>query len=238
MKLGKSFFFVIIGLILLINPTSTLLTRRMVKNKFQRSNDDPQLKSGDSAPVVETSCNVLDFSKTYNYSGIVASGYLRVNKNNSALAYTFYGKKGVTSRSQLRNYPTILWLNGGPGSSSQIGNLQEIGPLTLTREFSVVVKQNNYTWANNYNLLFIDQPVGTGLSYADTTSSNTFAKSMDGNILYIKRLLMIFTLLFVSFIWKRDALVQLISLFLLQAHYLSLVKAMVESTPQLLLFKF
>lgn len=179
MKLGKSFFFVIIGLILLINPSFTLLTRRMVKNKFQRSNDDPLIKSGDSAPVVETSCNVLDFSKTYNYSGIVASGYLRVNKNNSALAYTFYGKKGVTSRSQLRNYPTILWLNGGPGSSSQIGNLQQIGPLTLTREFSVVVKQNNYTWANNYNLLFIDQPVGTGLSYADTTSSNTFAKSMD-----------------------------------------------------------
>ncbi len=103
MKLGKSFFFVIIGLILLINPSFTLLTRRMVKNKFQRSNDDPLIKSGDSAPVVETSCNVLDFSKTYNYSGIVASGYLRVNN---------------------RNYPTILWLNGGPGSSSQIGNLQ------------------------------------------------------------------------------------------------------------------
>jgi len=46
----------------------------------------------------------------------------------------------------------------------------------------VLIKQNNYTWANNYNLLFIDQPVGTGLSYADTTYGNTFAKSMDGKI--------------------------------------------------------
>jgi vitellogenic carboxypeptidase-like protein len=29
------------------------------------------------------------------------------------------------------------------------------------------IVRNNYTWAKEYNLLFVDQPVGTGLSYAD-----------------------------------------------------------------------
>jgi len=49
---------------------------------------------------------------------------------------------------------------------------------------------------------------------------------------------MIFIMLFVNFIWKRDALVQLIFQFLLLAHYLSLDKVMVVSMLQLLLFKF
>ena len=40
---------------------------------------------------------------------------------------------------------------------------------------------NNYTWALDYNLLFVDQPVGTGLSYADTTNgADPFVKNMDG----------------------------------------------------------
>ena len=80
----------------------------------------------------------------------------------------------------------MLWLNGGPGSSSQIGNLQEIGPLLLIDEFTSKIVKNNYTWANKYNLLFVDQPVGTGLSYADLTNGfNPFAKSLNGNYDFI-----------------------------------------------------
>jgi len=75
-------------------------------------------------PNIVTSFNILNFGTTYNYGGIVAGGYLSVpGKGNSALAYTFYGKKDLTDVSQLKNYPTVLWLGGGPGKSSQSGNL-------------------------------------------------------------------------------------------------------------------
>lgn len=154
-----------------------------------------------SAPDISTSCNILDFSTVYNYSGIVGSGYLSVGtKGNSALAYTFYGRKDIKQASLLRNYPTILWLNGGPGSSSQLGNLQEIGPLLLLRQdFKVQVVQNNFTWANNYNLLFVDQPVGTGLSYADVSFGNPFAKTLDGSYFFTQRLLKISIALLMNF---------------------------------------
>lgn len=105
-----------------------------------------------------------------------------MGKGNSALAFLFYGQKDVRSETLLRNYPTVLWLNGGPGSSSQIGNLQEIGPLQLVKQFDTMIKQNNYTWANKYNLLFIDQPVGTGLSYADSDAA--FAKNLEGTLVF------------------------------------------------------
>jgi carboxypeptidase C (cathepsin A) len=45
--------------------------------------------------------------------------------------------------------------------------MQELGPLNLKRTMNVDIVQNKYTWANDYNLLFVDQPVGTGLAYAD-----------------------------------------------------------------------
>lgn len=180
MKPTQSHILFLLVTLYLIVAVNSVYTTRMAR---KRATANKVLKSNEQVNI-STSCNILDFSGVYNYSGIVASGYLSVGvKGNSALAYTFYGQKDAKQTNQLKKYPTILWLNGGPGSSSQFGNLQEIGPLFLIRQNrQIQIIQNNFTWANNYNLLFVDQPVGTGFSYADTNSGNPFSKNLDCNL--------------------------------------------------------
>lgn len=64
--------------------------------------------------------------------------------------------------------PLVIWLQGGPGASSTgYGNFEELGPLDLFLE------ERNFTWVRNYNVLFIDNPVGTGYSYVDNDSALT-----------------------------------------------------------------
>jgi serine carboxypeptidase 1 len=64
--------------------------------------------------------------------------------------------------------PVIMWLQGGPGASSTgFGNFEEIGPLDVS------LQPRNTTWLSLANLLFVDNPVGTGYSYVDDLSKLT-----------------------------------------------------------------
>lgn len=59
----------------------------------------------------------------------------------------------------------ILWLNGGPGCSSMDGALLELGPFRFDPDGSLV--ENEGTWTKNIDVLFLDQPIGTGYSVSD-----------------------------------------------------------------------
>ena len=115
----------------------------------------------------------------FNYNSVVMSGYLNINKGGSALGFTFYGKEDVPT-SSIKNYPTILWLNGGPAVTSQRGNFMFFGPHivqpAVMAPYEVI--KNNYTWVKEYNVIFLDNPVGTGLSYADPTFSPVFCRNV------------------------------------------------------------
>lgn len=131
---------------------------------------------------IDTSCKDVNLNRQgtpYNYNGTVMSGYLKVNKGNSALSFIFYGKENIV-REGIKNIPTLLWLNGGPGSSSQLGNMMEMGPFRIspsnTSAFNIT--RNPWAWTQAYNILFVDQPVGTGLSYADPNYPNAYVKNM------------------------------------------------------------
>mmetsp|Transcript_1507 Transcript_1507/g.1852 ORF Transcript_1507/g.1852 Transcript_1507/m.1852 type:complete len:584 (+) Transcript_1507:60-1811(+) len=59
--------------------------------------------------------------------------------------------------------PLVLWLNGGPGSSSLLGFLQEEGPLLINAKGGLM--ENPYSWTKYVNLLAIEAPIGVGYSF-------------------------------------------------------------------------
>ncbi len=60
---------------------------------------------------------------------------------------------------------TVIWLNGGPGCSSEDGALMEIGPYRLKDKETLMY--NDGSWDEFANIMFVDNPVGTGFSYVD-----------------------------------------------------------------------
>lgn len=59
--------------------------------------------------------------------------------------------------------PVVLWLNGGPGSSSILGWLQEHGPLLINNTGGLM--RNPYAWTKQANMLILESPGGVGYSY-------------------------------------------------------------------------
>lgn len=76
--------------------------------------------------------------------------------------HMFWWLHYTTATTVPTDRPLILWLQGGPGSSSTgYGNFEILGPLDLD------LNERNFTWVNTHNVLFVDNPVGTGFSYVD-----------------------------------------------------------------------
>ena len=63
--------------------------------------------------------------------------------------------------------PLLIWLNGGPGSSSMYGLFAEHGPFSVLPDGSGL-SMRNVTWTNDYSVMYIDNPVGTGFSYTES----------------------------------------------------------------------
>ncbi|XP_028759010.1 serine carboxypeptidase-like 50 [Neltuma alba] len=91
------------------------------------------------------------------------SGYLPVNSTSkSAIFYAFYEAQNLTT--SLSQTPVLIWLQGGPGCSSMIGNFFELGPWRVTKSLNLA--PNPGSWNRIFGLLFLDSPVGAGFSVA------------------------------------------------------------------------
>lgn len=84
------------------------------------------------------------------------------------------------SRNSPKDDDLLLWLNGGPGCSSSAGLLFELGPCHVSDEGHNTT-HNPFSWNAHTNIIFLDQPVNVGYSYADdgTTVSTSPAAGKD-----------------------------------------------------------
>ncbi|KAI9801377.1 MAG: Cell death protease [Sarcosagium campestre] len=92
------------------------------------------------------------------------AGQIEVNpEHNGNLWFWHFENRHIANRQR-----TVIWLNGGPGCSSMDGALMEVGPYRLDDDSNL--KYVDGSWDEFVNLLFVDNPVGTGYSYVDTDS--------------------------------------------------------------------
>lgn len=80
------------------------------------------------------------------------------------------------ARSNPHHAPLSLWLQGGPGAPSTPAALGENGPCFVTHDSKGTVL-NPWSWNNEVNMLYMDQPVQTGFSY-DTLVNGTVDETL------------------------------------------------------------
>ncbi|KDQ13471.1 hypothetical protein BOTBODRAFT_146116 [Botryobasidium botryosum FD-172 SS1] len=92
------------------------------------------------------------------------TGYIDVDHGSKHLFFYFF-----ESRNNPDTDDVTMWINGGPGCSSSLGLLMELGPCRIadSTENSNGTAWNPYAWNTKTNLFFLDQPVGVGFSYSD-----------------------------------------------------------------------
>ena len=108
----------------------------------------------------------------YNNSNISYSGYIPIQRiPNCALFFWFFESWNTTLNKT--DIPIILWFQGGPGASDSLANFFEFGPYRVkynTDDNTTCLESREVTWVSQFHVLFIDQPIGTGLSYVGKTS--------------------------------------------------------------------
>ncbi|KAK2380182.1 serine carboxypeptidase [Trifolium repens] len=105
-----------------------------------------------------------------NEDGSEEWGYVQVRPKAHMFWWLYRSPYRVEDSS--KPWPIVLWLQGGPGASGVgIGNFEEVGPLDTNLE------PRNSTWLLKADLLFVDNPVGTGYSFVE--DQKLFVKTDD-----------------------------------------------------------
>jgi len=113
------------------------------------------------------------FSGYLDAKGTAANPGCATTEAECKLHYWFAAAEGPGASTK----PVVLWLNGGPGSSSILGMLQEMGPLLMNETGGLM--HNPYAWTKLANLVVLESPTGVGYSYCSTQKAGGVCKNTD-----------------------------------------------------------
>ena len=103
--------------------------------------------------------NADDTTHIFNTDDQWKTGFVTVDDYNDDIFYWVFQSRNVPSTD-----PLVLWLTGGPGCASEVALFFENGPYQFTSSTDSTIKSNPYSWNTSANLLYVDQPIGTGYS--------------------------------------------------------------------------
>ncbi|KAF0697805.1 Aste57867_11520 [Aphanomyces stellatus] len=106
-----------------------------------------------------------------------ASGYIKLpHKVDDHYFYWFF-----ESRDRPATDPLVLWLSGGPGASSLLALLTSNGPCFVGADGNSTTP-NPHSWTNHANVLWVDEPTGTGFSYGAPTDYDQTQEEIGANM--------------------------------------------------------
>ncbi|KAM0894558.1 hypothetical protein ACQ4PT_024392 [Festuca glaucescens] len=106
------------------------------------------------------------------------AGYYRLASTHDARLFYFF----FESRRHKKEDPVVIWLTGGPGCSSELALFYENGPFQIADDLSLV--WNEFGWDQESNLIYVDQPTGTGFSYSSDSRDTRHNEASVSNDLY------------------------------------------------------
>lgn len=107
----------------------------------------------------------VDFDIGESYAGLLPISD-KANET-SELYFWFFPSENVNASDEI-----TIWLNGGPGCSSLEGLLQENGPISWQYGSGPAAVYNPWNWANLTNMVWVEQPVGTGFTQGTPTATS------------------------------------------------------------------
>nr|XP_043632437.1 serine carboxypeptidase-like [Erigeron canadensis] len=184
--------FLIISFLLFISSASHL--RKTGHQLINDLNLHPNLEVNLFKPSTNSSHNAFKVSESslvekrlqFNVLGVSGAnvadlahhaGYFRLQHTIDARMFYFF----FESR-KAKADPVVIWLTGGPGCSSELALFYENGPFKLTNNLSLA--WNDYGWDKVSNILYVDQPTGTGFSYSSSDQDLRHDESGVSNDLY------------------------------------------------------
>ncbi|KAI8089447.1 Alpha/Beta hydrolase protein [Halteromyces radiatus] len=166
--------FSLLGVFGLFASTHAFDLQQVLQNGQQQqeqwvTTDDFRILTSDNAKGYQVRIKVPQTCE----QGVQYSGYIDNLDHDDHYFFMFF-----ESRSSPKEDPTVLWLNGGPGCSSFMGNVMELGPCLVTKDGNDTVS-NPYSWNSVSNIIFLDQPVRVGYSYGKSTVKTTAESARD-----------------------------------------------------------